>query len=93
MLRDETLVLVFLRFDPEVAAMRIDEGGVVEAYLDGMLNANEPETRRASRPRTGVVGNEAAGLEWLSINDFVTGCTPLDHSPDAEAHAPGSPAW
>lgn len=53
----------------------------VEDYLDGMILADAETTRRAFHPQAAIVGHEAHGLEWLSVEDFAALCAKAGPQP------------
>jgi hypothetical protein len=65
--------------------MRRAVESVVETYLDGMVLADAAATRRAFHPQAHVVGHEAAGLDWLDVDGFVSACAIAGPQPGGRA--------
>jgi Putative lumazine-binding len=53
----------------------------VEDYLDGMVLAQADATRRAFHPDAAIVGHDAHGLEWLSVEAFASLCAEAGAQP------------
>lgn len=59
---------------------------VVRDYLDGMIFADAPRLRRAFHPQAHVIGHFDGGLEWSTVEEFITACEKAGSAPVNEPY-------